>query len=65
MLTSAPSDAMETMGGRQDSRKREDSRPSFSFNTQRSSGMERSRAASKDMVMVMSLKSMAGGAIYR
>jgi len=44
------------MGGRQDARKREVSRPSFSFSARRRSGMERSRAAPKDMGMTVAQK---------
>jgi len=48
VLTSASSDAV--VSRRQASRKRKDSKPSFSVNTRRRSRIERSRAASRDIV---------------
>ena len=56
LLTSASNEAAEATGGRGDSRNLAHSRPSFSFNTRRRSGMERLRAASKDMVVAVTIQ---------
>ena len=52
-ITSESNEVAETTGGRVVSRSLVHSNPSFSFNTRRRSWMERSRAASRDMLAVV------------
>ena len=52
-LTSDSNEAVAARGGRGVSWSLVHSRPSFSFNKQRRSGIERSRVASKDMTVVL------------